>query len=340
MLPSRRALLALAQAGVSLSRAQILDDSVPSRRDTGQNYPGLEAEIRRAFEDLPDRKSFKIWAPRSGHSPEFTAEMHANEQFFSASANKAYILCERLRQLESPNLEEKLIDHKLKLDESIWSLGSPVFDPPNLTGLVSERTTMEAMITHSDNTATDMILKEATAEKVRRFITAIGAKNTLIPDSTRALAGYLFGASNYKTISWDELIAAAGSLVHPVLNDVETLASSASDFVSFYARALQGRFFKDRQTLRQFRRILLLGDITDLVPFPLGPNVFGKAGYFDVDGQHARCVAGGMHFAGRWAYFAMIINWNAPDVNDPETVRAYFRATRTAINLVLHALGD
>jgi hypothetical protein len=56
------------------------------------------------------------------------------------------------------------------------------------------------MITHSDNTATDMILNEATPKKVRRFLAAIGATRTDIPDSTRALAGYLFGPS-YLTIT-------------------------------------------------------------------------------------------------------------------------------------------
>jgi beta-lactamase class A len=310
-----------------------------SRAAKSQPDSELEAEIQRAFQNLPDRKSFKIWAPRAGNAPELTAEWHANQRLFSASANKAYILCERLRQFDAPDIEEKLLAHDLKLDKSIWSLGSPVFNPPNLTGIVSERTTMEAMIMHSDNTATDMILNEATADKVRRFIAAIGLKTTMIPDNTRILAAYLFGASDYKTISWDQLVALLGMpFAHPALNDVQTFASSANDFVSFYARALQGRFFKDPQTLRQFRRILSPGDITDLVPFPIGINVFGKAGYFDYPGQHARCIAGGMYSSGRWAYFATIINWDAPD-DDPDTVKAYFQATRTAIELVRDALA-
>jgi beta-lactamase class A len=141
-----------------------------------------------------------------------------------------------------PDIEEKLVTHQLELDRNVWSPGSLVFNPPDLTGLVSERTAMEAMIVHSDNTATDMILREATAKAVRRFIASIGAKNTLIPDSTRALAGYLLGAPDYKTITWEELIALNVSFAHPLLNDVQTLASSANDLVSFYAQALPGRF--------------------------------------------------------------------------------------------------
>lgn len=198
---------------------------------------------------------------------------------------------------------------------------------------------MEAMVVHSDNTATDMILKEATPRRVRRFIAAAGMKNTLIPDSTRALAGYLFGAANYKTISWEEVTQLGGPFVNPPLNDVETLASSADDLVSFYARALAGQFFRTKQTLMQFRRILTLGDITDLVPFPIGMSVFGKAGYFDSPGNHARCIAGGMYFPKRWVYFAAILNWDEPEVDDPGTVSAYFKAIRRTAELVRSALG-
>ena len=307
---------------------------------SGKDRSAIAAEIQKAFADLPGRKGVKIWAPRSGKAPEFLTALNAGERLFSASANKAYILCERLRQLDSWGVEEKLIDHKINLDQTIWSLGSPVFDPPNLAGMISERTAMEAMISHSDNTATDLVLKEATPKKVRQFIQAIGAKSTMIPDSTRALAAYLFGADNYLTITWQELLNIAGDLVRPVLNNVETLASSAADLVSFYAQALQGQFFVNPQTLTQFRRILSLGDITSLVPIPIGINAFGKAGYFDSPGAHARCIAGGMYFPDRWVYFAMVLNWDTPDVEDKRTVHAYFRATRTAIELVRDTLGN
>jgi beta-lactamase class A len=340
MLFSRRALLAVAPATLRLSQAHPSYDGYADQRYRNRDYSILEAEIQKAFADLPARKSFKIWAPPSRRAPEFTAELNASQQQFSASANKSFILCARLRQLDAPDVEEKLVSHELRLDESVWSIGSTIFNPPQLSGLVSERTAMEAMVTQSDNTATDMVLKEATVKSVRSFVAAIGAQSTLIPDSTRALAGYLFGASNYKTITWDELLAVIGPLVNPALNDFETFAASANDLVSFYARALQGRFFQHEQTLQEFRRILSLGDINHLVPFPLGMSVFGKAGYFDSSGQHARSIAGGIYFLDRWVYLATILNWDAKEQDDPETVKAYFRATRTAVELVRDALGN
>jgi beta-lactamase class A len=340
MLRSRRLLLAAAPASLSLLQGRTPDDGYQDGRYRNRDCAVVEAEIHKMFADLPGRKSFKIWAPTSRRAPEFIAELNASQKQFSASANKAFILCTRLRQLDGPDVEQKVITHELALDESIWSLGSLIFNPPRLSGFVSERTAMEAMVIQSDNTATDMVLKEATVESTRHFLAAIGARSSLIPDSTRALGGYLFGAANYKTISWDELVAAIGPLVNPVLNDVETFASSANDLVSFYARALQGRFFQHQQTLREFRRILALGDINHLVPFPLGMSVFGKAGYFDSRGQHARCIAGGIYFPDRWVYLATILNWDAEETDDPETVNAYFDATRAAIELVRDALGN
>jgi len=185
--------------------------------------------------------------------------------------------------------------------KEVWSPGSDIFNPPNLSGLVSERTAMEAMVIHSDNTATDMVLKQAGADTVRGFIGSIGLKQTMIPDSTRSFGGYLAGAPNYKTITWDELIAIPeGPPAHPFLNDVETLASSPDDLVSFFSRALQGDFFSSPETLFEFRRILLLGDIGHLVPFPLGLSVLGKVGYADISGSHARSIAGAVYFPHRW----------------------------------------
>jgi beta-lactamase class A len=337
----RRSFLAsatgLAVAGSHHSLAQAVAANHQTRCD-GQT---LEEEILDLFSGLPERKAVKIWAPATRHDPEFLVQLSATRRMFSASTNKALILCERLRQLDSPTIEKQLTEHELPLDKSVWSPGSDILNPPDLSGSVSERTAMEAMVIHSDNTATDMVLKEAGPARVRNFIDSIGLKSTMIPDSTRSFAGYLVGAPNYKTITWDELTSIPpGPLAHPFLNDVETLASSPDDLVSFFSRALQGEFFSHRQTLFEFRRILSLGDITYLVPFPLGASVFGKAGYADISGAHARSIAGGVYFPDRWVYFSMILNWDAEQGNDTETVKAFFGAIRKSIALLQRRLGN
>jgi beta-lactamase class A len=304
----------------------------------------LTQRIRALFAGLPDRKAFKIWAPRTEHGPEFLLEINSDEQMFVASTMKSVILCERLRQLDSADVGTKIKNHELALNRDIWSPGSDIFNPPNLAGLVSERTTMEAMVIHSDNTATDMVLKQADPDAVRTFIASIGLTKTLIPDSTRVFAGYIFGAPNYKTITWDQLNQLhTDKLTHPFLNNVQTLASSPDDLVSFFSRALEGKFFENPGTLFQFRRILALGDITYLVPFPIGLSVFGKAGYSDFPGSHARSIAGGVYFPHRWVYFSFVLNWDASDPQDPQTESAFYAAIHKSIALLqehLRTAGD
>ncbi|MEI9865094.1 MAG: hypothetical protein WDN00_11205 [Limisphaerales bacterium] len=73
------------------------------------------------------------------------------------------------------------------------------------------------------------------------------------------------------TLTWERLLEVIqGPVVNPFFNTVETLASSADDFVSYYSRALQGEFFQHNETLNEFRRILTLCDFIYLIPLPLG----------------------------------------------------------------------
>jgi len=344
MRKDRRTFLAWASisaaAAVSGEQTSSAESATTSEHSAGGDYLGIQEEILDLFSDVPEQKALKIWAPATSNGPEVLVELNAGRRVFVASTLKSVILCARLRQLDSPSVENRIAEHELALDENVWSPGSTVFNPPDLSGLVSERTTMEAMVIHSDNTATDMVLKEAGAAAVRDFIASIGLRNTKIPDSTRVLAGYLAGAPNYKTITWQELISIpAGPLAHPFLNDVETLASSPDDLVSFFSRALRGDFFEYQETLLQFRRILLLGDITYLVPFPLGLSVFGKAGYADIPGAHARSIAGAVYFPDRWVYFSMVLNWDAAQADDPETVKAFYRAIHKSIALLQERLS-
>ena len=196
------------------------------------------------------------------------------------------------------------------------------------------------MIMHSDNTGTDMSIKHAGPDNVRRFIESAGLTRTAIPDSTRSFFGYLLGARDYKTFTWQQLqTAMSGPMVNPPLNEVQTLASSADDFVSFYSRALQGTFFNNPATLTEYRRILSLGDAIWLVPLPLGLSAFCKGGSIDVPGFHCVCVPGGMLFNHRWVYFAIILNWDAKAETDRKTVNAFASAASQALGRVVSALA-
>ena len=296
--------------------------------------------IARLFAKLPGTVSYKILAPATRRTRKLKLSSNSSTRLFVGSAFKAFVLGEELRQADSPDVVQTITEQQLALDESVWSPDSATFNPPNLSGLVSERTALEAMVLHSDNTGADMCLKQAGPDNVRAFIASAGLKNTLIPDSTRAFIGYLLGAPDYLTFTWQQYLDAANDpFVNPPLNPTQTLASSADDLVSYYARGLQGEFFQNDQTLNEFRAILSLGDLIWLLPIPLGVSAFAKGGEINIPGFHALCAAGGMFFDDVWVYFASTINWTAPDQFDPTTAAAWVAATRRALQLVKDALA-
>jgi beta-lactamase class A len=333
MRKSRREFLRTAAATGTIAAVP----AMPATAKHGQFFP---SEIVSRFAQLPGDKAFKIVAPASKRKHDFVAELNTDRMLFVASAIKTFVLCEALRQVDSPDVDAILEQRELVLDSTVWSFGSPTFTPPDIAGVVSERTAMEAMITRSDNTATDIMFKVAGADNVRSFIASAGLTNTLVPDSTRVFTGYLFGAPDYKNLSWERLQEVVnGPVVQPFLNSVQTLASSAEDLVSYYSRALQGAFFTHRETLNEFRRVLTLCDFIYLVPLPLGVSAYAKSGNADVPGFHARSIAGGLYFADQWVYFAFIINWYAETGDDPETVARFFSAVHESLTLLKSSLA-
>lgn len=335
MFHSRRSFITGASAAIGAMPLTLSSISGAAKEDASPRA------ILSLFKSLPGEVAVKIHAPAVNGKPEYLVESNTAKMLFVGSAFKSFVLCETLRQLDSPKVVPSLISEQLSLDASVWSLDSAIFNPPNLIGKVSLRTSLEAMIMHSDNTATDMCLKHVGPDKVREFIASIDLKNTMIPDSTRVFFGYLLGAKDYKNYTWEEIGAAANlPIVNSPMNKVETLASSADDFVSYYSRALHGDFFQNKETLNEFRRILSLGDAIWLLPLPLGVSAFVKGGSIDVKGFHAVCAPGAMLFDDRWVYFCLTINWNAEAETDPATVSAFAAAGSRALTLVKQALSS
>src|ERR1700736_5416192 len=232
MVNLRRGFLRRAAAAIgtmSLARTAVAEEKKPVSPDA----------ILSLFKSLPGDVAIKIFAPAVNGKPEFLVESNASKTMFVGSAIKSFILCEALRQADSPGVVQTLKAKQLSLDASVWSVDSVTFNPPNLIGKVSQRTALEAMILHSDNTATDMSIKDVGPDKVRALIASMGLKNTMIPDSTRSLFAYLLGAKDPRAFSWEDLCAAANSsMVNSPMNKVEAMTSSADDFISYYSRAL------------------------------------------------------------------------------------------------------
>ncbi len=334
MAGSRRGFLGV--AAMAPAGAAALGAPAPARADGGS----LAHAVDRLFAKLPGAVAYKILAPATGRTARLELSANAGRQLFVGSAFKTFVAAEALRQADSPDIVRTITTRQLALDASVWSLDSAIFNPPHLSGMVSARTALEAMILHSDNTATDMAMKLAGPARVRAFIASAGLTRTLIPDSTRSFFGYLLGAPDYRRFTWAQLVAAADDpIVNPPLNPVQTLASSADDLVSFYARALQGGFFRHAATLRQYRALLALGDVISLLPVPLGVSAFAKGGSIDVPGFHALCAPGAMFFDEVWVYFCFIINWKAAAVVDPATVAAMAAASSQALEIVKDALA-
>ena len=118
-------------------------------------------------------------------------------RLFVGSAVKTFILAQYLREVEAGRLTE---DQQMTIDDTVRSLTSPVF--LNLTGTTPARSVLEAMIAHSDNTATDVALAAAGVDKVRALIAEAGLKATQIPNSTRRLFSWLAGAPEGVDVGW------------------------------------------------------------------------------------------------------------------------------------------
>jgi beta-lactamase class A len=313
---------------------------------------GLSVEVIQLFDVLPGTKALAFWAPPDAGRPEWSAAFQADRPLVIASAFKPLVLAEYLRQVEDgldPTAATPLaaqihqqLQEPLTLDERVFTLGSPILNPPHLTGTVTTRTAIEAMILESDDTATDMLLERVGPERVRGLIADLGLSQTRIPDSTRQYVGYVFGDPDWRTLTWQRLLPLVQNTPYPprfALNDEITMASTANDLVTFYARVLLGQLYRYPETLTLFRAMLALKDEIAQI-LPLGVNTFLKGGSLDAFSDHVLAAAGGMYVAQRWVYFAVILNWSSDEAGSVASVGPAFTSeTHAAFTMIRDRLG-
>jgi len=233
---------------------------------------------------------------------------HAPEaRMFVGSAVKTFILAQTLREIEAGVLAE---DAQQPIDDRVRALSSPVY--ANLTGSTQLRSVLEAMMSHSDNTATDAALVACGVDKIRALIAQAGLSLTQIPNSTRRMISYLAGAPYGVDLGWDGMKAlqqgkSFGAQRRP-LNDVETMASTAREMVKWYQAALTGAYFSKPETLTEYKRIL---SMADAIPQAVPPDIaaYGKGGSIDSNDFHCFAVAGHMIPRGAKVTFYFTINW-------------------------------
>ena len=334
--------VAASLGGGGLDRALAQDATPVTSSGEDLARDGLAVEVIELFDALPGTKALKVWAPPDAGRPAWSAESDADRQLVIASAFKVFVLAEYLRQTEatldptdSTPLAVQLVEQmqeQLALDETVFTLGSPLLNPPNLTGKVTARTVLQAMILESDDTAADMMLQRIGPERVRELIASLGLGQTRIPDSTRQFIGYVFGDPDWKSLTWERLLPLVNDTPYPprfALNDEITMASTANELVSFYSRALPGEIFRYTPTLTAFREVLSLKDEIAQI-FPLGVNTFVKGGSLDAFTDHVLSAAGGMYVAQRWVYFAVILNWDDAEAGTVASVGPAFSTVMRA----------
>jgi beta-lactamase class A len=249
------------------------------------------------------------------------------------------VLGQYLRDVEAGLLSE---DEQLAIDDGVRTLGSPVF--LELAGTTTARSVLEAMITHSDNIATDIATGKVGADRVRALVAQAGLRSIRIPDSTRRFTSYILGAPAGVDLGWPGILRAAENPpgpLRPPLNDVITLAGSARDFVSWYEQALQGEFFARPETLTEFKRIQAMSEqIAKAVP-PDTP-AYAKGGELPWPGLSTKSFAGqivvGDGERRTPVTFCFVVNWDDPESDFPAVEAEFFAAIKGILTVIKRAL--
>jgi Ca2+-binding RTX toxin-like protein/beta-lactamase class A len=284
--------------------------------DAIQNYL-VRADRFFSRRDITYSASCKVTAATSVDDQIWTAGARPDARMFVGSAVKTFILAEYLQQIGVPG------DRLSLIDDDIRSISSSVFgfDPPNpdvnLEGPTLTRNVLEAMISHSDNTATDSILSDVGADKVRELIADVGLSSVKIPESTRRLLTYLASGRNID-VDWEKLQELVASRPDPrdAINKKQTMLASASDMVRWYQTALlEPGFFERTGALAEFKRISSMADaLHRVVPDNLAS--YGKGGSITWNGFSCISVSGQMIMPTRdlqqpWIplTFSFVLNW-------------------------------
>ncbi len=286
---------------------------------------GVQAAVER-FAKLP-AASCLVAADQPGKPWQVSHKPAA--RLFVGSAIKTFILAQYLRDVEAGRVSEGT---QQTIDDAVRSLSSPVF--LHLTGTTPAVAVLEAMIAHSDNTATDVAMAAVGADRVRALVAQAGLTRTQVPDSTRRLFSYLAGAAEGEDVGWAGMqrLAEASSVPasRPALNDRQTMASTAEDMVSWYRQALSGAFFQKPGTLVEFKRIQAMADpLVHVVPADM--PAWGKGGSIDWQGFHCFCLPGQMIVGRVPVTFCFTINWTGPD----DGVGAIFQSYKAAVADIL-----
>ncbi|MGD9846031.1 MAG: serine hydrolase [Variibacter sp.] len=325
---SRRNTLALAASALAAP-------AVLARAAAAADGPARVRDAVARFAALPVTAGCLVVADHP--STPWQAAHEAEKPLFVGSAVKTFMLAQYLRDVEEGRLT---LQQLLAIDDGVRVLSSPVF--LDLTGKTAGRNVLEAMIAHSDNTATDATLAAVGPDRVRALITEAGLSRTRIPDSTRRLFSYLAGAAEGEDLGWTGMQRVArGELAGPArkpMNDTQTMIAPAEEMVRWYRAALRGTYFKEPETLVEFKRISAMADSLPYV-VPADTAAYGKGGSIDWGGFHCFALPGQMVVNKVPMTFCFTVNWNGPDDGVPKMFQAYVEAVAAVLREAAAAAG-
>lgn len=255
---------------------------------------------------------------------------------FVGSVVKTFILAAYLKAVEEGRLS---LEEALPVDDDVRSPVSPVFGA--LTGTAPAVVALEAMITHSDNTATDMAIRRVTPAAVRALIAARGLAGTRIPDSTRIMVSALAGAPPGVDLGWAGIQALDRGAPMPSprtpINEVSTMISTGQDMVAWYDFVLAGRYFAKPETLATFKRIQ---SMATAMPQVAPPDViaYGKGGSITWEQAQAMAVAGQMVAGPVRATFFQGVNWTGDAASMPRVAATAIEQFRILLARTLAVL--
>lgn len=306
-----------AAAGVALAS----NDAALAASVVGSAGGGSIPHLLAPFLALPGRKSAQIDVDHAQRP--WRTSYNADAALFCGSCFKTFVLAAYLQDVEAKRQDET---EQLAISDDNRSLSGPVYE--HLTGTAAARYVLEAMIAHSDNTATDVILNRIGAQRVRSFVADAGLQNVRIPNSTRKFFSYLAGSPPGDDLGWKALNDIAreeksdAAKYRSPLNGISTMAAPASQLVDYYKRALAGEFFEQPDTLAEFRRISAMADGV-VASVPAGTAAYGKGGSIDWNGFHCMAIGGQMIVCAVPVTFSFILNWTNAEGARKETVDAY-----------------
>jgi beta-lactamase class A len=186
----RRQFMRLAGLVAGSSIGASVTEAVPT--GTGDAVP---PGLLDGFLGLPGAKSVQIEADDRRHP--WQASHAADAPLFCGSCFKTFVLATYLQEVEARRLSES---EQLPIDDRVRSIGGGAFD--HRSGTASARTVLEAMISHSDNTATDAAMRRVDVDNVRTFLSKANLMRARVPDSTRRFFSYLAGYPPGVDMGW------------------------------------------------------------------------------------------------------------------------------------------